>query len=135
MQIYQRVFLEVFITQLVVDSEKYDAFVKYNFKIFLTTSIESHVPFIYSFFMASEHPEAIIPPHEQRRMLNADNTRWLPEQNAQRQRKVVALISNGKAKNKRMDYVDELAKYIDVCACQSLLLKSHYKAYLRWQGL
>ncbi|VDN14454.1 unnamed protein product [Dibothriocephalus latus] len=81
----------------------------------MTTNAESDVPWIYAVFMANEQPEVVIPEHEQIRMLNANNTRWLPEQHAQRKKGVVAaLISNMNPSNKRMEYIAELAKYIKV---------------------
>ncbi|VDN09905.1 unnamed protein product [Dibothriocephalus latus] len=84
--------------------------------LMLTTNPESHVPYAYGVFMANQKPEFIIPVQEQIRMLDMNNIRWLPKHHAQRKRKVVALISNWSPKNNRTGYINELAKFTDVCA-------------------
>ncbi|KAL7056991.1 hypothetical protein AAHC03_019045 [Spirometra sp. Aus1] len=80
----------------------------------MTVQSDAHVPWFYGVFLANQEPEKIIPPDEQIRMLNENNTRWLPKHHFQRREKVAALISNGRPNNKRMEYITELAKYIDV---------------------
>ncbi|KAL7056990.1 hypothetical protein AAHC03_019044 [Spirometra sp. Aus1] len=85
-----------------------------HFRIFLTTNSESHVPWVYGVFMANKEPEKIVPLTEQIQMLNENNARWLPSHHAQRRKKAVALVSNRRPKNRRMDYMKELANYTEV---------------------
>ncbi|VDM00048.1 unnamed protein product [Schistocephalus solidus] len=85
-----------------------------HFKIFLTTKADSHVPWINGVFVANEEPEKLIPPEQQRRILNEDNYRWLPKSHAGRRKKAFALISNLHARNDRLQYIEELAKYTDI---------------------
>ncbi|VDN10205.1 unnamed protein product [Dibothriocephalus latus] len=75
---------------------------------------EAQVPWIDGVYAANEQPEAIMPPREQIHMLDEKSTRWLPEHHAQRKKKAVALISNMNPQNKRLVYVKEQAKHIDV---------------------
>ncbi|BHF81132.1 Alpha-(1,3)-fucosyltransferase 7 [Sparganum proliferum] len=85
-----------------------------HFKIFLTTKADSHVPYSYGAFVAHEKPEKIIPLEQQIRMLNENNSHWLPKCHAGRRKKAVALISNLRALNNRLGYIEELAKHVDV---------------------
>ncbi|BHF67890.1 Alpha-(1,3)-fucosyltransferase 7 [Sparganum proliferum] len=87
---------------------------KDHFKIFLTTKTDSHVPWIYGVFAANEEPEKIIPLDQQIRMLNKNNSQWLPKCHAGRRKKAVALISNLNARNNRLEYIKELAKHMEV---------------------
>nr|VZI11559.1 unnamed protein product [Spirometra erinaceieuropaei] len=85
-----------------------------HFKLFLTTKADSHIPYSYGAFVANEEPEKIIPLEQQIRMLNENNSHWLPKCHAGRKKKAVALISNLNARNNRLEYIKELAKHTDV---------------------
>ncbi|KAL7056942.1 hypothetical protein AAHC03_018989 [Spirometra sp. Aus1] len=90
------------------------AHLRQHFKIFLTTKSDSHVPWVYAVFVANDEPDKTISPQRQIRMLTEKNLRWLPAHHTGRRKKVVALISNTNPRNRRMKYIDKLAKYIDV---------------------
>ncbi|KAL7056826.1 hypothetical protein AAHC03_019143 [Spirometra sp. Aus1] len=85
-----------------------------HFKVFLTTKSDSHVPWVYAIFMANDEPDKTISPEKQIRMLTEKNLRWLPANHMQRRKKVVALVSNSNPRNRRIEYIEELAKYIDL---------------------
>ncbi|KAL7053255.1 hypothetical protein AAHC03_025546 [Spirometra sp. Aus1] len=90
------------------------AHLRQHFKIFLNTKSDSHVPWVYAVFVANDEPDKTISPQRQIRMLTEKNLRWLPAHHTGRRKKVVALISNTNPRNRRMKYIDKLAKYIDV---------------------
>ncbi|BHF80195.1 Alpha-(1,3)-fucosyltransferase 7 [Sparganum proliferum] len=85
-----------------------------HFKLFLTTKSDSHVPWVYAVFVANYKPDKSIPPERQIRMLSDKSVRWLPAHHTRRRKKVVALVSNTNPRNRRMQYIEQLAKYIDV---------------------
>ncbi|KAL7058512.1 hypothetical protein AAHC03_016959 [Spirometra sp. Aus1] len=85
-----------------------------QFNVFLTTKSDSHVPWVYAVFVANDEPDKTITPERQIRMLTEKNLRWLPVHHTERRKKVVALVSNTNPRNRRMEYIEELAKYIDV---------------------
>nr|VZI23734.1 unnamed protein product [Spirometra erinaceieuropaei] len=97
-----------------VHMPRISAYLRQHFNVFLTTKSDSHVPWVYAVFVANNEPDKTIPSERQIRMLSEKGVRWLPAHHTQRRKKVVALVSNTKPRNRRMQYIEQLAKYIDV---------------------